>query len=211
MNAKTSILMIAFLCITCLSHANEIHLKDGRIIKALTCWEEDGAVKYQKYGGIISIPYEKVQSINYDTPADLGYEHYLSGRYIEAIILYNDALLNDYNNPELWLMRGQCFASLDRYQDALACFANALQYCAPDPTTEKEIEAAVSLTKEKMQYWLQKLDNEAALQRAQEAQRQYEQRSREAFAKLMSKKRLTAEMNELRNELAMRKIKKKYN
>lgn len=47
-----------------MANACEIELKDGRIINAKSCWEEDGRIKYEKYGAIVSLEKEKVKKFN---------------------------------------------------------------------------------------------------------------------------------------------------
>ena len=46
--------------------AHEIHLKDGRVIEAKTCWEEDGAVKYENYGVIVELQRDLVAKVVYE-------------------------------------------------------------------------------------------------------------------------------------------------
>ena len=47
----------------CMINANEIHMKDGRIVKTKTCWEENGIVYYEKYGATIGINKNLVKEI----------------------------------------------------------------------------------------------------------------------------------------------------
>ena len=64
MTKKQSILTLIFLIfLFSNSYADEIHLKDGRIIKAQTCWTENNKVYYQKYGATVSLPEKKVLKI----------------------------------------------------------------------------------------------------------------------------------------------------
>lgn len=53
-------------------HAHEIIMKDGRVIKTKTCWEEDGLVKYERYGGILMIKKALVENIVYQEGAFIG-------------------------------------------------------------------------------------------------------------------------------------------
>ena len=46
--------------------ANEIHLKDGRVIRTKTCWEENGKINYQKYNAVIGINRDLVEDIIYE-------------------------------------------------------------------------------------------------------------------------------------------------
>ena len=46
--------------------AHEIHLKDGRVIETKTCWEEDGAVKYENYGVIVELQRDLVAKVVYE-------------------------------------------------------------------------------------------------------------------------------------------------
>jgi hypothetical protein len=48
-----------------LSMAHEIHMKDGRIIKSKTIWEEDELVNYEKFGTVIGIKKDLVKEIIY--------------------------------------------------------------------------------------------------------------------------------------------------
>lgn len=53
---KTSIKLIVLSTIIYFGpmlNAHEIHMKDGRVIESKSVWEEDGIVKYQKYGATI--------------------------------------------------------------------------------------------------------------------------------------------------------------
>ncbi|MDM8525143.1 trypsin-like peptidase domain-containing protein [Desulfococcaceae bacterium HSG8] len=61
-----------FLLAVGLSDAHEIHLKDGRIIKTKTCWEEGDVVKYERYGGILTIKKELVTNILYKEASFIG-------------------------------------------------------------------------------------------------------------------------------------------
>ena len=46
--------------------AHEIRLKDGRVIQTKTCWEEDGAVKYENYGVIVALKRDLVEEVIYE-------------------------------------------------------------------------------------------------------------------------------------------------
>ncbi len=46
--------------------ADEIHLKDGRVIRTKTCWEENGKINYQKYNAVIGINRDLVENIIYE-------------------------------------------------------------------------------------------------------------------------------------------------
>lgn len=46
--------------------AHEIHLEDGRVIQAKTCWEEDGFVLYKKFGTVVRLPRESVKDVLWD-------------------------------------------------------------------------------------------------------------------------------------------------
>ena len=43
----------------------KIHLKNGNVIKTNYCWEEDGVIKFKKYGGTIGISKARVKKIVY--------------------------------------------------------------------------------------------------------------------------------------------------
>jgi hypothetical protein len=46
------------------SEALEIHLVDGRVLTAATCWEENGLIKYERYGAAVAIEKQKVLRID---------------------------------------------------------------------------------------------------------------------------------------------------
>lgn len=43
--------------------SDEIHLKDGRVLKVEECWEEKGMIKYRKYGTVLGIAKDNVKEI----------------------------------------------------------------------------------------------------------------------------------------------------
>jgi hypothetical protein len=68
MAIKRSLLAIFIIIVLgSVSNADEIHLKDGKIIKAESCWTENNKVYYQKYGSTVSLPEEKVLKIVYSS------------------------------------------------------------------------------------------------------------------------------------------------
>ncbi|MCI5207257.1 MAG: hypothetical protein D3910_00330 [Candidatus Electrothrix sp. ATG2] len=64
-------LCLFFLCCTTpLLSAHELYLKNGRIITTNNVWREGDTVHYEQYGGTISIPYNRVKGVVYDTPQE---------------------------------------------------------------------------------------------------------------------------------------------
>lgn len=57
------IMSLILLIMTGFSFADEIVLKDGKVIISKAVWVENGSVKYYRFGNIISIPEESVESI----------------------------------------------------------------------------------------------------------------------------------------------------
>lgn len=49
--------------------AHEIHMKDGRVIKATSCWEDGDMVRFEKYGGVVGISKDLVKEIVYEKVA----------------------------------------------------------------------------------------------------------------------------------------------
>ncbi len=43
--------------------SDEIHLKDGRVLKVAECWEEKGMIKYRKYGTVLGIDKGNVKEV----------------------------------------------------------------------------------------------------------------------------------------------------
>ncbi|QTA84911.1 S1C family serine protease [Desulfonema magnum] len=62
-NYATYIVLILVLAAP--GNAHEIVLKDGKIIKTRSCWEENGAIKYERYGGILTIEKKLVEEVIY--------------------------------------------------------------------------------------------------------------------------------------------------
>ena len=55
-------------CTVSLLPAHELHLKNGRTITTNNLWREGDTVHYEQYGGTVSIPYNRVKGVVYDTP-----------------------------------------------------------------------------------------------------------------------------------------------
>jgi len=51
--------------------ADEIHLKDGRILEVKSYWEEDQLICYQKFGAVIKLPRSKIKEIKTDNSDDM--------------------------------------------------------------------------------------------------------------------------------------------
>jgi hypothetical protein len=51
--------------------ADEIHLKDGRIVEVKSYWEEDQFICYQKFGAVIKLPRSKVKEIKTENSHDM--------------------------------------------------------------------------------------------------------------------------------------------
>lgn len=49
------------------------------------------------------------------------------GKFDNALACFEQALLLDENNPELWNFKGVTLRSLGRYQEALECFNKSLE------------------------------------------------------------------------------------
>ena len=49
------------------------------------------------------------------------------GRFEEALSFFEQALLLDHNNAEIWNQKGAALRSLGRYDEALECFNKSLQ------------------------------------------------------------------------------------
>lgn len=54
-------------------------------------------------------------------------EMVLEGKYEEALLLCEQALSADPENPDLWNGRGSALRSMGRYEEAAACFNRALE------------------------------------------------------------------------------------
>ena len=63
------------LFIVSLATADEIHLKDGRIISVKSYWEEDQSICYQKFGATIKIKKFKIQEIKSEDSNDEASQH----------------------------------------------------------------------------------------------------------------------------------------
>jgi hypothetical protein len=67
--------------------AVEIHLVDGRVLTAESCWEENGFIKYERNAGIVSIDKKKVLKIESPTNDKVAEE---GNVYRKARKIYND-------------------------------------------------------------------------------------------------------------------------
>ncbi|MFQ5572738.1 MAG: tetratricopeptide repeat protein [Nitrosopumilaceae archaeon] len=56
------------------------------------------------------------------------------GKFEEALGFFEQALLLDQNNPELWNNKGVALRSIGRYDEAIECFNKSLEI---DPRDKK--------------------------------------------------------------------------
>ena len=56
------------------------------------------------------------------------------GKFDEALGFFEQALLLDQNNPELWNYKGVALRSIGRYDEAIECFNKSLEI---DPRDKK--------------------------------------------------------------------------
>ncbi len=57
-------------CSITVLHAHQIHLSNGRVITTANVIKENGVIKYEQYGGLISVPLNQVEKIIYsNSPA----------------------------------------------------------------------------------------------------------------------------------------------
>ncbi len=49
------------------------------------------------------------------------------GKFEEALGFFEQALLLDQNNPELWNFKGVALRSIGRYDEAIECFNKSLE------------------------------------------------------------------------------------
>ncbi|MGI9568020.1 MAG: tetratricopeptide repeat protein [Nitrosopumilus sp.] len=55
-------------------------------------------------------------------------KHFLeSNRYDEALGVFEQALLLNQDNPDLWNFKGVALRSLGRYEEAMECFNKSLE------------------------------------------------------------------------------------
>lgn len=71
--------------IVSLATADEIHLKDGRIISVKSYWEEDQSICYQKFGATIKIQKFKIQEIKSEDSNDEASQHAASNKYHQLV------------------------------------------------------------------------------------------------------------------------------
>lgn len=56
-----------------------------------------------------------------------GRELLREGRYDEALMLFEQALLEDENDPDAWNCKGAALRSMGRYDEANKCFNRSLR------------------------------------------------------------------------------------
>jgi len=49
------------------------------------------------------------------------------GQFAEALSSFEQAILLDQNNPDLWNLKGVALRSLGRYNEAIQCFNKSLE------------------------------------------------------------------------------------
>ena len=57
-----------------------------------------------------------------------------NGKFEEALSFFEQALLLDQKNPELWNFKGVALRSMGRYDEALECFNRSLEIDPRDKT-----------------------------------------------------------------------------
>jgi len=57
----------------------------------------------------------------------LGKSQLDEGRFDEALSSFEQAILLDQNNPDLWNLKGAALRSLGRYNEAIVCFNKSLE------------------------------------------------------------------------------------
>jgi len=67
---KTAIGLCLFACTACTASADTINLKDGRTIETQQVWEENGMIKYYRYGSEIGIQKDQVLSVSTQTETE---------------------------------------------------------------------------------------------------------------------------------------------
>ena len=56
-----------------------------------------------------------------------GKEFLESGKYDDALGVFEQALLLNQDNPDLWNFKGVALRSLGRYEEAMECFNKSLE------------------------------------------------------------------------------------
>jgi len=57
-----------------------------------------------------------------------------AGKFEDALGFYEQALLLDQNNPDLWNQKGVALRSMGRYEESMECFNKSLEI---DPRDKK--------------------------------------------------------------------------
>ncbi len=66
-----------------------------------------------------------LESLN--TLITLGKSQLDKGQFDDALSSFEQAILLDQNNPDLWNMKGIVLRSLGRYDEAIECFNKSLE------------------------------------------------------------------------------------
>ena len=62
-----------------------------------------------------------------DDLVEAGKKFLESGKYSEALGMFEQALLLNQENPDLWNNKGVALRSLGRYEEAMDCFNKSLE------------------------------------------------------------------------------------
>ena len=64
---RTTTLVSMLVLFSAFANAHEIHLKSGRVIQVASCWEKNGVVRFEKYGGVVGISKDRVKELVFNT------------------------------------------------------------------------------------------------------------------------------------------------
>ena len=65
--------------------------------------------------------------VTIDELVQKGKSHLQDGDFEEALAFFDQALLQDQTNPDLWNLKGVTLRSMGRYDEAVECFNKSLE------------------------------------------------------------------------------------
>jgi cytochrome c556 len=156
----TVFLVIAFPLFTC---ADTLVLKDGTRIEVKNYWEEDGQIKFQKYGSVIGYPKSNILMIEKEEGAS-GKKDELSSLYLDVIAGIKKIATSIEKNEPLDFEKGKSI-----YQQVRQSSTRFASHFPKSPQS-REIVASIKKAEEKASEFFDKSELMVRQNRVKDAQ-----------------------------------------